>query len=638
MNNLNKEQSRAVTSGDGPLLILAGAGSGKTRVLTHRITYLINRGVSPGSILAITFTNKAAQEIKERVLAMADKDVNKIWMGTFHSVCLRILRANIKKLHKYKQNFTIFDEKDSMKVIKLCIEKCNKSLDAKLVSSLISGFKDDLLTPESARLSVDIQNIESICNIYNMYQEELIKNNAMDFDDIIFNTVNLLNDSKDIRDYYQNKFQHVLVDEYQDVNYSQYMLAKILADKYKSIFVVGDDFQSIYGWRGANIKMILNFESDYSDATVINLEQNYRSTKNIVDAGNQVIKNNKHQKEKNLWTDRGPGQPIYYRRLFSDLDESEWVVSNIRQLIRRKGYKFKDFAILYRANFQSRVLEDTMLKSRTPYEIVGNISFYERKEIKDILAYLKVIDNNNDEISLERIINEPKRGIGKTTLEKIKNHALANNIHLINALNNINEVDNISSKIKERISNFMSMLQCFKYNSIGELATSVLKESGYMSELTKNNQTQEKFDQAESRISNLNEFLSMCFQYDESNTDSNLNDFLHSISLFTDTDELNQDDDSVKLMTLHNAKGLEFPVVFIVGVEQGILPHSMNLGTFAKEEERRLFYVGITRAKDILHLSSTQTRLKFGARIDSGRESEFLYEIPNNLITPVQEG
>ncbi len=635
LNKLNPMQKKAVLSTEGALLLLAGAGSGKTRVLTHRIAYLINKDIRPFNILAITFTNKAAKEMKERVNSICAEG-SQVLVSTFHSLCVRILRSHIDKIG-YTNKFTIYDADDAERLIKDIMKeyKINDDvLSSKYVLSQIGRQKDKLITPTafSQNVGSDFKK-KLIADIYIAYENRLKANNSLDFDDLIFKTVQLLANNIDVLDYYQERFKYIMVDEYQDTSTSQYMLIKLLANKYKNLCVVGDDDQSIYGWRGADINNILDFEKDFNNATVIKLEQNYRSSKTILEAANFVIKNNFGRKEKSLWTENEQGSLINYEKCNSDREEATFIAKEISKKIK-EGYSYKDFAILYRTNSLSRLLEEQLVFSSIPYKLYGGVNFYGRKEIKDIISYLKVLENPNDDISLKRIINVPKRGIGDATILKASEYAEENNISLFEALSKAEHIADLGRKTKS-VLDFYNIMVCFKEKSeklnVADLIDYILEETGYLEELKK-----EGTDEALGRISNLEEFVSKAVEYEESKNDEDksLTRFLEEVSLVADIDNMEEGEDVVTLMTLHSSKGLEFPVVFIAGFEEGIFPTYRAIisdNPSDIEEERRLLYVGITRAKKELYLTNAKSRLQHG-RYVSNAPSSFFKELPKDLI------
>ncbi|TKC14799.1 DNA helicase PcrA [Robertmurraya kyonggiensis] len=636
INGLNPEQQRAVKTTEGPLLLMAGAGSGKTRVLTHRIAYLmVEKRVNPYNILAITFTNKAAREMKDRIYNMMGGVADEIWISTFHSMCVRILRRDIDRLG-YNRNFTILDSTDQLTVIKGIIKEKNidpKKFDPRAILGSISSAKNELKTPDDFAKLAGGYFDQVVADVYDLYQKRLRKNNALDFDDLIMVTIQLFQRVPEVLEFYQRKFQYIHVDEYQDTNRAQYMLVKLLASRFQNLCVVGDSDQSIYRWRGADIANILSFEKDYPRAQVILLEQNYRSTKTILDAANQVIKNNSNRKPKNLWTENAEGNKIFYYRADSEQTEAQFVTGKIKEAVDSGKRKYSDFAILYRTNAQSRVMEEVLLKSNIEYSIVGGIKFYDRKEIKDILAYLRLIANPDDDISLQRVINVPKRGIGSTSLDKMANFAALHDMSIYDALETV-ELMGLSPKTTKAVAEFRDLIKGYtnmqEYLSVTELVEEVLEKTGYRETLKA-----EKSIEAESRLENIDEFLSVTKAFEENNEDKSLVGFLTDLALVADIDKLDDDGektDSVVLMTLHSAKGLEFPVVFLLGLEEGVFPHSRSLMEEAEmEEERRLAYVGITRAEEELYISNAQMRTLFG-RTSMNPASRFIREIPEELL------
>ncbi|WP_449622527.1 DNA helicase PcrA [Robertmurraya sp. Marseille-Q9965] len=636
INGLNPEQQRAVKTTEGPLLLMAGAGSGKTRVLTHRIAYLmVEKRVNPYNILAITFTNKAAREMKDRIYNMMGGVADEIWISTFHSMCVRILRRDIDRLG-YNRNFTILDSTDQLTVIKGIIKEKNidpKKFDPRAILGSISSAKNELKTPDDFSKLAGGYFDQVVADVYDLYQKRLRKNNALDFDDLIMVTIQLFQRIPEVLEFYQRKFQYIHVDEYQDTNRAQYMLVKLLASRFQNLCVVGDSDQSIYRWRGADIANILSFEKDYPRAQVILLEQNYRSTKTILDAANEVIKNNSNRKPKNLWTENAEGNKIFYYRADSEQTEAQFVTGKIKEAVDSGKRKYSDFAILYRTNAQSRVMEEVLLKSNIEYSIVGGIKFYDRKEIKDILAYLRLIANPDDDISLQRVINVPKRGIGSTSLDKMANFAAMHDMSIYDALETV-ELMGLSPKTTKAVAEFRDLIKGYtnmqEYLSVTELVEEVLEKTGYRDALKA-----EKSIEAESRLENIDEFLSVTKAFEENNEDKSLVGFLTDLALVADIDKLDDDGektDSVVLMTLHSAKGLEFPVVFLLGLEEGVFPHSRSLMEEAEmEEERRLAYVGITRAEEELYITNAQMRTLFG-RTSMNPASRFIREIPEELL------
>jgi DNA helicase II / ATP-dependent DNA helicase PcrA len=640
INGLNPEQQNAVKATDGPLLLMAGAGSGKTRVLTHRIAYLIvEKRVNPYNILAITFTNKAAREMKERIRTMMGGAADEIWISTFHSMCVRILRRDIDRMG-FNRNFTILDTTDQQSVIKGILKDKNidpKKFDPRAILGSISSAKNELIDPEEYAKTAGGYFDQVVSDVYTEYQKRLRKNQALDFDDLIMMTIQLFTRVPDVLDYYQRKFQYIHVDEYQDTNKAQYMLVKFLANRFKNLCVVGDSDQSIYRWRGADIANILSFEKDYPDAKVILLEQNYRSTKRILLAANKVIENNLTRKAKNLWTENPEGNKLVYYRADSEQGEAQFVAGKIKELTRDNKYKFADIAILYRTNAQSRVMEEVLLKSNIEYSIVGGTKFYDRKEIKDMLAYLRLISNPDDDISLRRIINVPKRGVGSTSLDKMADFAAMHDISIFEALSSV-ELMGLSPKITKAAREFRDLIsqytQMQEFLSVTELVEEVLEKSGYREMLKL-----EKSLEAQSRLENLDELLSVTKSFEESSEDKSLVAFLTDLALVADIDSMDDDGekaDSIVLMTLHSAKGLEFPVVFLIGLEEGVFPHSRSLMEEAEmEEERRLAYVGITRAEQTLFITNAQMRTLYG-RTSMNPASRFISEIPEDLIEGVE--
>ena len=631
LDSLNSEQQEAVQCTEGPLLILAGAGSGKTRVLTHRIAYMLEqKKVQPWNILAITFTNKAAREMRERLETLIGLKVDSLWVHTFHAACMRILRREIDVLG-YTGDFVIYDDGDQQTLIKMVIKDMNiddKKYPPRSVSNKISGYKNELKTPpEARRLAGDFYE-EKIIDIYEEYQKRLKKNNAVDFDDIIMLTVEIFQKHPEILEKYQNKFTHILVDEYQDTNTSQYMLIKLLAQEHKNICVVGDDNQAIYQWRGADIRNILSFEEDYPEAKVIKLEQNYRSTENILEAANKVIVHNTQRKEKRLWTEKTEGDKIFLYPAQDERDEASFIARTIKDLFQKENRAYKDFAILCRVTSQFRAIEEGLVFSNIPYRIFGGKKFYDRKEIKDIIAYLKVLVNPRDELSLKRVINTPKRGIGDATWDKLVQHSTLEGRLIYDFLANP-EVAGVSTRAANSIKGFWSQMEEFKEfaknHDVTSLTNKIMEDTGYIQELEL-----EKTVEAETRIENLQEFLSVTKEYDTKSSGGDLATFLADISLMTDTDNYDEQDDTVVVMTMHGAKGLEFPVVFIAGAEEGIFPHSRSLNTddpTELEEERRLCYVALTRAMEKIFITRAWRRTLYG-RENFNPPSRFIEEIP----------
>ncbi|OAS14452.1 DNA helicase PcrA [Paenibacillus oryzisoli] len=643
IKKLNPQQRKAVEAVDGPLLIMAGAGSGKTRVLTHRIAYLIGtRKAAPWNILALTFTNKAAREMQDRVGKLVGGSGADIWVSTFHSMCVRMLRKDINRIG-FSSNFTILDSGDQLSVIKSCCKELNidtKKHEPKAFQAAISTAKNELISPKQFEDKIGDYFDGLTSKIYTLYQKKLRANNSLDFDDLIMATIHLFREVPEVLEFYQNKFQYIHVDEYQDTNRAQYMLCKMIASKHKRICVVGDSDQSIYRWRGADISNILNFEEDYPDATAILLEQNYRSTSNILQAANKVIGNNSGRKPKNLWTDKEGGVPIKLYQADSEYDEGYFVTNEINKN-RSGGKRFGDHAILYRTNAQSRVIEEILIKSDIAYTIVGGVKFYDRKEIKDILAYLRLISNPNDDISLNRIVNVPKRGVGGTTLDKVAEMAGRRGISLFAMLEEVDSLE-INTKAKHALADFREMVdnlnRMVDYLSVTELTEKILEMSQYRLEMERENTIESK-----ARLENIEEFLSVTMDFEKRNEDKSLISFLTDLALIADIDTLDKDkpaeeQDAVVLMTMHSAKGLEFPVVFIIGMEEGVFPHSRAFADNEElEEERRLAYVGITRAEQELFLTCARMRTLFG-RSAANAPSRFLQEIPKELLETVSAG
>jgi ATP-dependent DNA helicase PcrA len=631
---LNKEQYEAAVAINGPLLILAGAGSGKTRVLTYRIAHMIeDLEIYPSKILAITFTNKAAEEMRERIRRLVGDEVDYMWVSTFHSSCVRILRREIDKLG-YNKNFAIYDSYDQKVLIKQCMEELNvndKDITDREIINKIGEQKDNLISPEKFKKENEHNfRLNKIADAYLLYQKKLKSNNALDFDDLIYKTVDLFKKNPDVLEFYQRKFQYIMVDEYQDTNKSQYELVRLLAVAHKNICVVGDDDQCIYAWRGADITNILDFEKDYPNAKVIKLEQNYRSKANILKAANDVIKNNAQRKSKILRTESDSGQKIKIYRSYSDIDEGMYVSSQIKRIMQEKNKSFKDFAVLYRTNAQSRIFEDVFMKSNIPYRIIGGLKFYDRKEIKDIMGYLKFINNPLDDISLKRIINVPKRSIGDATVQKVQEFANSMDECMYSVLLDVEQVLNLPARGISSIKKFVSLINSFIRNRdqipVSTLIREILDSTGYLEEL-KNSKNIEDM----SRIENLKELVSAAAEFESSSEDKSLSAFLEKVTLVSDIDNFNEDADTVVMMTVHSAKGLEFPVVFMVGMENGIFPGSQSLNDFSEmEESRRLCYVGITRAKEHLYMTSAESRRVFGRTV-SYSQSDFINEISVDL-------
>ena len=635
---LNDKQYEAVVNTDGPVLVIAGAGSGKTKVLTHKIAYLIQeKNVLPWNILAITFTNKAANEMKERIANLVGESAKDIWMGTFHSICVRILRRFIDRIG-FETSFIIFDTSDQKTLVKNCLKDLSiddKMFNDRAVLSEISNAKNEMLTPAEyqAKAMGDFRK-EKISTVYELYQKRLKENNAIDFDDIINYTIKILQENEDVREYYCNKFRYILVDEYQDTNKSQFTLVTILASAYKNITAVGDNDQGIYSFRGADISNILNFEKDFKGTKIIKLEQNYRCTGNILKAANAVIKNNEVKYKKALWTENEEGSLPKVYQAKNEYDEGTYIVEQIEHLKREEYYKYSDFAILYRMNTQSRAIEEILRREDIPYKIVGGLKFYERKEIKDVISYLRLIYNPSDNISLKRIINEPKRGIGKTSVDNVQEIAEKAGISMFEVIKNAEQFG--LNRLKANSTEFVQLIEEMRSKieelSISELIKETLKKSGYIKALENEDSVE-----AESRIQNLEEFLTVAIEFEEQEAENSLADFLEGITLSSDIDSMEDEDNSVTLMTLHSAKGLEFPVVFLVGMEEGIFPGYKSIGEPRElEEERRLFYVGITRAKEYLYLTCAKKRTIFGST-SYNAISRFASEIPQDLLDGYKE-
>lgn len=641
LTGMNDKQTEAVLQTEGPLLVLAGAGSGKTRVLTHRVAYLIeHNNVMPWRILAITFTNKAAKEMRERVIKLLGPDGNDVWVSTFHALCVRILRRDADKLG-YNRAFTIADPGEQRTLIKRVLQQQNldiKKFDPRSVLGAISNAKNALQTPGMMREAAGNPFETTIATVYESYQRELQANQAMDFDDLIMLTIKLFNQDADVLGYYQDKFQYIHVDEYQDTNDAQYTLVNLLAKKHGNLCVVGDGDQSIYGWRGANMENILNFEHDYPDAHVTLLEQNYRSTKTILRAANDVIQRNVNRKKKDLWTDNAEGEPISYYRGQNENDEAHYVVAKIQEEREQNHHDYGDFAILYRTNAQSRVIEETLVKANIPYTMVGGHKFYDRKEIRDVLAYLTLVANPADSMSLERIINEPKRGIGATSVEKLRDFAEMNDWTELEATQNISLATTLGARVRTAMEKFGLTLKHVQDRaatmSVSDMTSELLDQTGYMAALKAS-----KNLEAETRIENIEEFLSVTQKFDDDwdnadhdETEDRLVEFLADLALVSAQDDVEEEPAEVTLMTLHAAKGLEFPVIFLMGLEEGIFPLSRAmLEDDELEEERRLAYVGITRAQEKLYLTNAYSRMLYGRR-QTNPQSRFVTEIAPELL------
>ena len=638
INGLNDKQKEAVLATDGPCLVIAGAGSGKTKVLTHKIAYLMSeKNIKPWNILAITFTNKAANEMKERVEKLVGEAAKDMWIGTFHSICVRILRKYIDRLG-FDRSFLIFDTSDQRTLVKECMKTLkidDKMFNDRSVIAEISNGKNEMLEPKAyqTKYSGDYRK-EIIGRIYELYQQRLKENNAIDFDDIINFTIKILTQNEDALEYYTNKFQYVLVDEYQDTNKAQFTLVTILASKYGNITVVGDNDQGIYSFRGADITNILNFEKDFPGTKIVKLEQNYRCTGNILKAANAVIKHNENKYEKKLWTENEEGTLPEIHKADDEYDEGRYIVEQINHLKTEEYFKYSDFTILYRMNSQSRAIEEILRREGIPYKIVGGLKFYERKEIKDIISYLRLIYNFSDNISLKRIINEPKRGIGKTSIDNIAEISEKTGLSMFDIIKHADEYG--LNRVKANAQEFIETIEYLRGNidnlSISELIKETLNKTGYVKALEQENTTE-----AESRIENLEEFLTVAIEFEEEEAENTLADFLEGITLSSDIDSVEDTEDSVTLMTLHSAKGLEFPVVFLVGMEEGIFPGNKSIGEPKElEEERRLFYVGITRAKQYLYLTCSKKRTIFGST-SYNAISRFVNEIPEELLNGYDE-
>ena len=640
LDTLNPAQREAVEKTEGPVLILAGAGSGKTRVLTTRIGHLIeDKGVQPANILAITFTNKAANEMRERVEETLESDASDMWISTFHSCCVRILRKDINRIG-YNRSFVIYDSADQVTLVKDCLKELNlndKVFEPKMIISTISGAKDKLYDPKQFKaMHMNDNRMSKIADVYALYQDRLKRNSALDFDDLIFKTVELLKSDKEVLDYYRNRFKYIMVDEYQDTSKAQYELIKILAKEHQNICVVGDDDQSIYGWRGADIRNILEFEKDYDDVHVVKLEQNYRSTQIILDAANTVISNNIERKRKRLWSEKKDGELIKIQVAQDEIEESDFVADMIAKISREQNRSYKDFAVLYRANAQSRSVEDALNRSQIPYNIYGGTKFYERKEIKDLIAYLRVIQNPQDDISIKRIINVPRRGIGLRTIEKIEDRASLKEESLYSVLIDIETNSEISTKARNSISEFVdnvigtlrTMREVYPVSKLIEKVIESIDYYGYIDELYKGDK-----EEAEERKDNVKEFISVAMEFEQNSEEKDLETFLTGVALTSESSE-EEEIDKVSLMTIHTSKGLEFPVVFIVGMEDGLFPIARAVRSMSDseiEEERRLCYVGITRAKEILYLTLTQKRTLYG-KTNPSIASRFMEELPKECI------
>lgn len=634
LDGLNREQQQAVQHTEGPLLILAGAGSGKTKVLTVRIAYLLAQGVNPYEILAITFTNKAAKEMKSRVEGLVGDVANRIWLSTFHSFCAKFLRFELDNFLGYNSNFTIYDTSDSQVVIKAALKALNlddKYYPVGAMISAISDAKNKLMFASDYRKQARDFYQQKVADVYEYYERELRKNNALDFDDLLLVAVKLLQSNAAVLEKYSKRFRYVMIDEYQDTNHAQYLLAYLLSSHWKNIAVVGDADQSIYAWRGADIQNILDFEKDYPNCTSIKLEQNYRSTKIILDAANAVIDNNEGRPEKNLWTDKVEGAKIQHFTAQSEHEEAAFIGDTIVKKHDIHGIPYGDMAILYRTNAQSRVLEEALIKRALPYTMVGGTKFYDRKEIKDVLAYLRVLYNPFDDLSLLRIINVPKRSIGATTVSKLQDYARENGTSLFMTLTQLHLVDTIKGKTKEKLEEFgiliFTLVAEMDDKSVLDILEAILDRTGYLSQLEESTDPQDQV-----RAENIGELLSVAKDFQDTNPTGTVEDFLEQVALVNDVDSFEQEESKVTLMTLHAAKGLEFPIVFLGGLEEGLFPHSRTLMNPEEiEEERRLAYVGITRAEKELYISNATTRTVFG-RTSSYLPSRFIDEIPAELV------
>ena len=651
LEDLNPVQRQAVEHRDGPLLILAGAGSGKTRVLTYRIAHLVAQGIEPWNILAITFTNKAAQEMRERVAALVGSEGRGLWVATFHSACVRILRSEIEHLPGYNRSFVIYDSGDQQAVIKSCMKELDlddKKFPPRAIGGAISDAKNKLQSPEEFSQRATDYFEKKVEKVYTLYQKKLKANNALDFDDIIMLTVRLFRENPEVLAHYQEKFRYILVDEYQDTNHAQYALVNLLAKRYRNLCVVGDDDQSIYMFRGADVQNILDFERDYPEAVVLKLEQNYRSTQRILEAANAVVQNNTERKEKSLWTENQEGNPLIYYVADNEHDEARYVAERIQRLRSVEGRRFNDFAILYRTNAQSRVIEERFMKEGIPYRVFSGLKFYERMEIKDIIAYLRVLHNPSDQVSFSRILNVPKRGLGDSTLEKILDYADEQGMPVLDAIMEADYIPDLTTRAKKPLFAFAQLMQELKglaheESSVTKLVEEILKKTGYWDILIA-----EKTPEAEARAENVREFLSVTAEYDAKAEDQanapeegpegdetvvpGLAGFLEQVSLVAQIDSLDQGEEAAVMMTIHSAKGLEFPVVFLGGMEEGIFPSSRSmLDPTLLAEERRLCYVAITRAREKLYLTYAGQRMLYG-RTQYNRPSEFFEEIPQHLL------
>jgi DNA helicase-2/ATP-dependent DNA helicase PcrA len=633
LDSLNPVQQEAVLHTDGPLLILAGAGSGKTRVLTHRVAHLLEIGVPGSRLLAVTFTNKAAKEMKDRIRHLVGARAFDSWIGTFHATCARILRHDGAAIG-LDPNFVVFDDGDQLALAKECLTELDISTEEykpRAILSAISRAKEQLLDPDAYRRTNAGAFEEVVGRVYRVYQQKLATNRALDFDDLIAESVRLLRESTEARDYYQEKFQYVLVDEYQDINFAQYELIREIVKKNKNICCVGDDDQSVYSWRGADVRFILAFENDYPDTKVIKLEQNYRSTQTILDAAYQVVRRNVGRTDKKLWTEQASGEPINIYEAVSEQDEADYVATMIDRAVKETGRSYDEFAILYRTNAQSRIFEEMLLRRRIPYKLIGGPRFYERREVKDLLAYLRLILNPFDAVSLRRVINSPPRGIGQVSMQRLEEFAASRQLSLFEVLEQVDEVPSLTPRVRAAAQQFVAIIRLMRQyqNSLNVTAISqeVIDRTGYIQELRN-----EKTIEAQARIENLEEFATVTKEFDQSAEQPTLSSFLEHVALMSDVDTFEEGAEAVTMMTLHAAKGLEFPAVFLVGLEEGIFPHSRSLhDRQALEEERRLCYVGITRAKRELTITYASRRTLWGS-VQLNQPSRFLTEIPEELF------
>lgn len=639
LEGLNQPQQEAVCHMEGPLLVLAGAGSGKTRVLTRRIARLIAQGVPPWQILAVTFTNKAAQEMRERVEQLVGEGlVQSIWVHTFHTACVRILRQEITQLG-YEKNFVIFDAQDQLTVIKNCIKALNlndKNFQPRALLNSISAAKNELMGVEAYQRQAADFWTNTVAEVYTLYQKRLRENNGVDFDDLIMLTGRLFREFPEVLEKYQDRFRYILIDEYQDTNHAQYTLINLLASKYRNLCVVGDDDQSIYSFRSADVRNILEFETDFPEVKVIKLEQNYRSTQNILTVANSVIQHNRSRRAKSLWTENIPGDQVMVYSAEDDREEAWFVAEEITTLVREKGYKYSDFALLYRTNAQSRSFEEAMIQRSVPYRVIGGVRFYERKEIKDILAFLRLVYNPDDKLSLARVINLPKRGIGDASFQRFLYFLDDHQYSVLEGFEHLAEIPSLTARAAKPLEGFYRLLQGWLLRrealSVQEIAEAILHDSGYLQEL-KN----ERSIEAETRLENLDEFVALTIEFQQNSDDKSLAAFLETVALVADVDNYETDAEAVILMTLHSAKGLEFPVVFLAGMEEGLFPHSRSLLENSElEEERRLCYVGITRARNRLYVSHASQRVIYGSYTHS-TPSRFLLEFPAEMIVRIKE-